>query len=197
MTEADWLTCDNLQAMLAHLFRWEGSLMARVGASGPSADKLRTFAEAAGCPKCAGAAAHLPAAEYALYVAGAACGSRAAKAALLRCVFRNPSRPWADYSRCHQCGAWFVPPKLRFYRCPNCKSEGSFSRSRLPTPWLTPAGMGLATTARDGQDFALLPVLADALEDAGCNTADLLAHLRGPGPHCRGCWPLEVVLGRG
>jgi hypothetical protein len=44
--------------------------------------------------------------------------------------------------------------------------------------------------------FDRLPVLADALEDAGCDRADLLAHLRGPGPHVRGCWALDLVLDR-
>jgi hypothetical protein len=40
-----------------------------------------------------------------------------------------------------------------------------------------------------------LPVLADALEDAGCTDADLLNHLRGPGPHARGCHVLDALLG--
>jgi hypothetical protein len=44
--------------------------------------------------------------------------------------------------------------------------------------------------------FDRLPVLADALEDAGCADADLLGHLRGPGPHVRGCWALDLVLGK-
>jgi hypothetical protein len=44
--------------------------------------------------------------------------------------------------------------------------------------------------------FDRLPILADALEDAGCNNAELLGHLRGPGPHARGCWALDLVLGR-
>ncbi len=45
--------------------------------------------------------------------------------------------------------------------------------------------------------FADLPVLADALEDAGCEEGDLLAHLRGPGPHALGCWALDLLLGKG
>jgi len=45
-------------------------------------------------------------------------------------------------------------------------------------------------------DFSALPVLADALQDAGCEDEYLLAHLRGPGPHVPGCWALEAVLGR-
>ena len=44
-------------------------------------------------------------------------------------------------------------------------------------------------------DPARLAVLADALEDAGCTDAALLGHLRGPGPHVRGCWAVDLVLG--
>jgi hypothetical protein len=45
-------------------------------------------------------------------------------------------------------------------------------------------------------DGARLAVLADALEEAGCDQADLLAHLRGPGPHVRGCWAVDLLLGK-
>ena len=46
-------------------------------------------------------------------------------------------------------------------------------------------------------DVTRLAVLADALEDAGCDQADLLAHLRGPGSHVRGCWAVDLLLGKG
>jgi hypothetical protein len=36
----------------------------------------------------------------------------------------------------------------------------------------------------------------DALERAGCTDAELLGHLRGPGPHVRGCWAVDLVLGK-
>jgi hypothetical protein len=69
--------------------------------------------------------------------------------------------------------------------------------------WLTPTVTGLARAAYDGRalpsgelDFARLAVLADALEEAGCTDVGLLGHLRGPGPHVRGCWALDTVLGR-
>ena len=42
--------------------------------------------------------------------------------------------------------------------------------------------------------FDRTSLLADALEDAGCTDADLLGHLRGPGPHVRGCWAVDLVL---
>jgi hypothetical protein len=45
-------------------------------------------------------------------------------------------------------------------------------------------------------DNARLAVLADALEESGCTDPDMLAHLRGPGPHVRGCWVLDLLLGK-
>jgi hypothetical protein len=45
-------------------------------------------------------------------------------------------------------------------------------------------------------DSARLAVLADTLEDAGCTHAELLGHLRGPGPHVRGCWAVDLVMGK-
>jgi hypothetical protein len=54
----------------------------------------------------------------------------------------------------------------------------------------------LARVVHEEQAFDLLPVLADALEDAGCANEDLLSHLRGPGPHLRGCWAVDLLTGR-
>jgi hypothetical protein len=56
--------------------------------------------------------------------------------------------------------------------------------------------LSLAQGVYQSRVFYRLPVLADALEDAGCADADLLGHLRGPGPHVRGCWGLDSVLGK-
>jgi hypothetical protein len=52
----------------------------------------------------------------------------------------------------------------------------------------------LARAVYDERRFGDLPVVADALEEAGCADADLLAHLRGPGPHVRGCWAVDALL---
>jgi hypothetical protein len=46
-------------------------------------------------------------------------------------------------------------------------------------------------------DNGRLAVLSDALEEAGCMDQDILGHLRGPGPHVRGCWPVDLLLGKG
>jgi hypothetical protein len=44
-------------------------------------------------------------------------------------------------------------------------------------------------------DEGRVAVLADALEDAGCQDAEILGHLRGPGPHVRGCYIVDLILG--
>jgi hypothetical protein len=54
----------------------------------------------------------------------------------------------------------------------------------------------LAHSIYEERRFTELPILADALEDAGCTEQCLLDHFRGPGPHERGCWALDVVLGK-
>jgi hypothetical protein len=45
-------------------------------------------------------------------------------------------------------------------------------------------------------DRARLAVLADAIEESGCTDTELLEHLRGPGPHVRGCWALDLLTAR-
>jgi hypothetical protein len=46
-------------------------------------------------------------------------------------------------------------------------------------------------------DGASLAVLADALDEAGCTDPDIPAHCRQPGPHVRGCWVIDLLLGKG
>jgi hypothetical protein len=54
----------------------------------------------------------------------------------------------------------------------------------------------LAGGMYESRDFSAMPILADALQDAGCDSEDVLAHCRVPGPHGRGCWVVDLVLGR-
>jgi hypothetical protein len=54
----------------------------------------------------------------------------------------------------------------------------------------------LARGIYEERAFERLPVLADALEEAGCTSEDILAHCRGPGTHARGCWALDLLRGR-
>jgi hypothetical protein len=71
-------------------------------------------------------------------------------------------------------------------------------RPRHDRAWLAAGSLvgRLANSIYAERKFGELPILADALEDAGCTEAALLEHLRGPGPHERGCWALDVILGK-
>jgi len=62
--------------------------------------------------------------------------------------------------------------------------------------WLTPTVNSLADAIYAKRAFDRLPILADALEDAGCTNRDILDHCRQPGVHVRGCWVVDLVLGR-
>ena len=93
---------------------------------------------------------------------------RAAQAALLRDVLGNPFRPAA-----------------------------------ISPAWQTPTVVALAQAASDERelpagtlDTTRLAVLADALEEAGCTDPDLLIHLREKGPYVRGCWVVDLLLGK-
>jgi hypothetical protein len=54
----------------------------------------------------------------------------------------------------------------------------------------------LVREIRNERQYELMPILADALEDAGCHNADILGHCRGPGLHVRGCWVVDLLLGK-
>ncbi len=97
---------------------------------------------------------------------------RAAQAELLRDLFADPSRPSPRAD-----SAWLAwqGGTVRLL------AEEAYRERRLPEGTL---------------EAVRLAILADALEDAGCSDVELLAHLRGPGPHVRGCWALDLVLGR-
>ncbi len=78
-----------------------------------------------------------------------------------------------------------------------------FQPVALNPAWRTPTVTALATAAYEERhlpagtlDPDRLAILADALEDAGCASADILSHLRGPGPHVRGCWVIDALLGK-
>jgi hypothetical protein len=62
--------------------------------------------------------------------------------------------------------------------------------------WRTETAVALAAQMYESRDFSAMPILADALQDAGCENGDILDHCRGPGPHVRGCWVVDLILGK-
>lgn len=79
----------------------------------------------------------------------------------------------------------------------------SFRLNTLDPSWRTSLVRALAQATYNERSFPegtldpdRLAVLADAMEDAGCDNADILNHLRSPGPHVCGCWALDLLLGK-
>lgn len=62
--------------------------------------------------------------------------------------------------------------------------------------WFTSTVVALAQQIYELREFGAMPILADALQDVGCDNEDVLSHCRGPGPHVRGCWVIDILTGR-
>jgi hypothetical protein len=95
-------------------------------------------------------------------------GERRVQCGLVRETFGNPFRPVAVKP------AWQAPQVVAL-------AQAAYDERELPAGHLVPGR---------------LAVLADALDDAGGTNSDILDHLRGPGPHVRGCWVIDLVLGK-
>jgi hypothetical protein len=93
---------------------------------------------------------------------------QAAQSALVRDIFGNPFHPIAI-----NC-VWLTPTVTLL-------AEAAYHERILPSGHLDPTR---------------LAVLADALEEAGCTDQAILDHLRSPGPHVLGCWPVDLVLAK-
>ncbi len=77
-----------------------------------------------------------------------------------------------------------------------CVFGNPFRKPAFPKEWRTETVTALATGVYQERAFDRLPILADALEEAGCDDPAMLTHLRGDGPHCRGCWVVDLALGK-
>jgi len=77
-----------------------------------------------------------------------------------------------------------------------CIAGNPFRPVAFDPNWRTETVVSLASAIYAERAFDRLPILADALEEAGCDHADILSHCRGPGPHARGCWVVDLVLGK-
>lgn len=73
---------------------------------------------------------------------------------------------------------------------------GPFRRIPFDPEWLDSNVVCLARGIAAQRDFSPMPVLADALQDAGCENPHILEHCRGPHEHIRGCWVIEGILPR-
>ncbi|MFO0823649.1 MAG: hypothetical protein U0792_11125 [Gemmataceae bacterium] len=74
---------------------------------------------------------------------------------------------------------------------------GSSRPVTVDPSWKSDTVLSLAKGIYESRDFSAMPILADALQDAGCENADILTHCRDAnGVHVRGCWVVDLVLGK-
>jgi hypothetical protein len=79
-----------------------------------------------------------------------------------------------------------------------------FGHPFRPPPQIDPARLSwnggtvpeLARTIVEQSDYGLMPILADALEEAGVTDEEILQHCRQAGDHVRGCWVVDLILGK-
>lgn len=88
-----------------------------------------------------------------------------------------------------------VSPPERLAACARDIFGNPFRPVAFDPAWLTSTVIALAAGIYEDKAFDRMPILADALQDAGCDSTDILNHCRGSGPHVRGCWVVDLILG--
>jgi hypothetical protein len=212
MTEDEWQTCAEPEMMLAHLRRRERQ---------PSARKFRLFCIA--CCRHSVAVMRYARNRHCLAVAERCAEGLAgdderrevrrplgAYAAAINAAGDDPMREASLVASDVAFYAAIAAEALGGEREPARRAEAAalcdllrdvvgnpYREPRLDPAWL--AG-GVAVRLAEGiyeeRAFDRVPVLADALEEAGCADEAILSHLRSPGPHVRGCWAVDLVLGK-
>lgn len=104
------------------------------------------------------------------------------KADLLREIVGNPFT--AQFLCCSVKGGRHLPLDNK---CPGCGPILAWNDGTVPR---------MAQSIYEERAFDRMPILADALEEAGCDNEAILQHCRGGGPHVRGCWVLDLLLGK-
>lgn len=204
MTEAEWLASDDAVAMLAGV--------EKLG----SDRKFRLFA-VAGCYLCK-PRARKPKSKFECVVrfADGETGVQPVRKYWGRLRPGNtwPERPfvWArqfvlDTQEEDETGGMGNPSVEELVALLRCIFGNPFRPPHFAPEWRTDTAVTLAKQMYESCDFGAMPILADALQDAGCTNEELLAHCRaaapacasnpgGVGGHVRGCWACDLVLGK-
>jgi hypothetical protein len=219
MTEKQWLACKSPMSMLRHLHGQGGGRKLRlfaaaccrrawdrltdersrraVEAAERLADGEATTKELAAAWRSAWRVSARRTEDDSRYVAAAACyaadsliwgGAYDAAGAVARHAGQRKARPGEEKAQVALLRDLFGNP---------------FRPASVSPAWQTAEVVALAQAAYDERalpsgtlDATRLAVLADALEEAGCTDADILNHCRQPGVHVRGCWVVDLLLGK-
>jgi len=216
MTEAEWLACEDPQQMLEYLGRRASDRKLRLFAVGCClryaadlaidddwglvvevaerfADGMATAAElyTAGCynsdedPALEAAALPNPEIPFTIH---------AVRAAYLTCSSR--ADPRGNQPRTPQFWDKVTSERRSISLLARDIFGNPFRPVSFDPEWRTSTAIAIAQGMYESRDFGAMPILADALQDAGCENDDVLNHCRGTGPHVRGCWVVDLVLGK-
>jgi hypothetical protein len=197
VTEAEWLASTDPQQMFEYLrgkasdrklrlyacacFRRTWSL-----AGGANLDKTRPAVETAELAADGIATAYELAEAYQKTV-GFVGGEVAAPIAWDAAADATDFAFWRSEEECRAVAQWQVIRDI---------FGNPFRPVTLDPAWQSATVRALAQAIYDDRAFERMPILSDALEDAGCANADILNHCRQPGEHVRGCWVVDLVLGK-
>jgi hypothetical protein len=216
MTEAEWLACEQLRPMLDFVVGGYLRRQLRGWLLSDRQRKLRLFLCA--CWRAEGPGGYEPLVEVAERYADGAASRQELKLARQRALEMWLSwRPWwryglrEPYARValspwslsaavvHRLAAsgyisllGLEPRSVRLLR----EVVHPYRDARAKSAWRDATVSDLALGIARDRAFDRMPILGDALEDAGCDDRLLLDHCRSGGKHVRGCWALDLVLGK-
>ena len=216
MTEAEWLVCDNPEVIFELLKRNASSRQARLFAAECFWRLLRVLPD----PRQRRAIEVLE--EWAEETATQSVRTEAARNARFAC-FEFPSQIGAEDHQAiddpHFVGLMLYrelvssSPGVHALTATSGLADGATEQVRqsellrdifgnpfrpvsFSPEWRTSTAVTLASQMYESREFSAMPILADALQDAGCDNTDILEHCRGACPHVRGCWVVDLVLGK-
>jgi hypothetical protein len=207
MTEAEWLTCDDPSVALEHMARPVGARKVRLALCGclrtPQIWSLLSASSSRRAVETCEAFADGGVSRKELGEARGRANGVAGRAWRER--HTNQSAAYLANFVClqdHNLLAFLHLPRgyLRELRSPTGPLRDVFGNPFRPVTfdprWRTADVLGLARGIYEDRAFDRLPLLADALMDAGCADEQVIGHCRSGGPHVRGCWVVDLVLGK-
>jgi hypothetical protein len=122
---------------------------------------------------------------FALFVVQVAASENAYGGTVLEALRCLPPLLWSE-------GDADPTARLRLY--PAIADITGAPATSFSPAWRTSSVIELAGSIYASRDFSAMPILADALQDSGCDNTDILHHCRQGGTHVRGCWLLDWIL---
>ena len=214
MTEEEWLTTDNPERLVRHcqkdlgnrkerliavaMCRWiEGLVPAQESAR--LIELVEAFADGETSQDELEEAARIAARHEARHARNPALAEarRFAAAAVTFAAGRVTPALWALQSAAAAVRQMKLDPvAVSFAELVRDIAGNPFHHITLDPHWKSSTVLDLAHTIYRERVFERVPILGDALMDAGCDSDDIIQHCQRPGPHVRGCWVVDLILGK-